>query len=117
MFGSGYQTKQLRLTPGNSLSKQIQSDAGLDRYISYMTGSVTFRFKLLKGKELLFEGITPGGKEFVRDGYRLALPDIRRLVVTDYIGDYGALLIWAAALLFASSACLWLPIRAFFPRR
>jgi len=94
-----------------------QPDAGIDRYISYMTGSVTFRFKLLKGKELLFAGVTQGGEEFVRDGYRLALPDIRRLVVTDYIRDYGVLLIWAVALLFTSSACLWLPIRTFFPRR
>lgn len=92
-------------------------DAGIDRYISYMTGSVPFRFKLLKGKELLFEGITTGGKEIVRDDYRLALPDIRRMVVTDYIGDYGVLLIWAAALFFALSACFWLPIRTFFPRR
>lgn len=92
-------------------------DSGIDRYISYMTGSVTFQFKLLKGKELLFTGIIPAGEEFVRDGYRLAIPDFRRLVVTDYIRDYGVLLIWAAALLFTLSACLWLPIRAFFPRR
>jgi len=94
-----------------------EPDAGIDRYISYMTGRVTFQFKLLKGKELLFAGVTQGGEEFERDGYRLALPDIRRLVVTDYIRDYGVLLIWAVALLFTSAACLWLPIRAFFPRR
>lgn len=94
-----------------------QPDSGVDRYISYMTGSFTFRFKLLKGKDLLFEGSTPGNAEFVRDGYRLALPDIRRMVVTDYIADYGVLMIWIAALLFTAAACLWLPIRAFIPRR
>ena len=94
-----------------------QPDSGIDRYISYMTGSVTFRFKLLKGKDLLFTGITPGGKEFVRDGYSLAIPDIKRLVVTDYISDYGVLLIWAVALFFTAAACIWLPIRVFFPRR
>jgi hypothetical protein len=94
-----------------------EPDAGSDRYISYMTGNVTLQFKLLKGKDLLFTGSARGGGEFVRDGYRLAFPDIRRLVVTDYIGDYGVFLIWAAALLFVTAGCLWLPIRAFFPRR
>lgn len=86
-------------------------------YISYMTGDVTLQFKLLKGKDVLFTGSAPGGGEFVRDGYRLAFPDIRRLVVTDYIGDYGVLFIWGASLLFLAAGCIWLPIRAFFPRR
>jgi hypothetical protein len=90
---------------------------GSDRYISYMTGNATLQFKLLKGKEVLFSGSAPGGGEFVRDGYRLAFPDIRRLVVTDYIGDYGVLFIWAAALFLVVSGCIWLPIRVFFPRR
>jgi hypothetical protein len=53
----------------------------------------------------------------VRDGYRLAIPDIRRLVVTDYISDYGVFFIWVAALLFVAAGGLWLPIRLFFPRR
>ena len=94
-----------------------EPDAGSDRYISYMTGNVTLQFKLLKGKEVLFTGSAPGGGEFVRDGYRLAFPDIRRLVVTDFIGDYGVLFIWAAALFFVLAGCIWLPIRIFFPRR
>ena len=82
-----------------------------------MTGNFALRFKLLKGKEVLFSGNTPAGGEFVRDGYRLALPDIRRLVVTDYIRDYGVLFIWWSGLFFAAALTLWLPIRAFFPRR
>ena len=52
-----------------------------------------------------------------RDGYRLSFLDIRRLVVTDLIRDYGVLFIWAAFLLFGAAACIWLPIRVFFPRR
>lgn len=94
-----------------------EPDVGSDRYISYMTGDVTLQFKVLKGKDVLFSGSAPGGGEFVRDGYRLAFPDIRRLVVTDYIGDYGVLFIWAAFLLFVAAGCIWLPVRAFFPRR
>lgn len=94
-----------------------EPDAGSDRYISYMTESLTLKFKLLKGKEVLFTGSAPGGGEFARDGYRLALPDIRRLVVTDFIGDYGVLFIWWSALFFVVAAIIWLPIRVFFPRR
>ena len=92
-----------------------EPDAGSDRYISYMTGSVTLQFKLLKGKEVLFTGSAPAGGEFVRDGYRLALPDVRRMVVTDFIGDYGVLFIWAAALFFVAAGCLWLPVRVSSP--
>jgi len=115
--------------PGKEASEEIpgspyrivfsipEPDAGSDRYISYMTGNVTLQFKLLKGKDVLFTGSAPGGGEFVRDGYRLAFPDIRRLVVTDYIGDYGVLFIWVAAAFFTGACCIWLPVRAFFPRR
>jgi hypothetical protein len=115
--------------PGKEASEEIpgspyrvvfsipEPDAGSDRYISYMTGNITLQFKLLKGKEIILSGSAPGGGEFVRDGYRLAFPDVRRLVVTDYIGDYGVFFIWTAALLFVAAVSIWLPVRAFFPRR
>ena len=91
--------------------------ANSERYVSYMSGKINLLFKVLKGKEVLFSGSVPAGGEFMRDGYRLALPDVRRLVITDFIGDYGVLLIWAAGLIFATAVSLWLPIRLFFPRR
>jgi hypothetical protein len=94
-----------------------EPDIGKDRYESFITGSITLQFKLLKGNEVLFTGSAPGGGEFARDGYHLAFPDVRRLVVTDFIRDYGVLFIWAAALLLVAAGCIWLPIRAFFPRR
>ena len=94
-----------------------EPETGSDRYLSYMAGTITFRFKLLKGKDMLFSGSVPGGGEFVRDGYRLAIPDVRRLVVTDFINDDGVLFIWWAALLFGVAAILWLPVRVFFPCR
>lgn len=92
-------------------------EGGGDPYLSYMTGNINLRFKLLKGKDILFTGNVPGGGEFVREGFRLALPDVRRLVVTDFITDNGVLFIWWTALLFGASGTLWLPIRVFFPRR
>lgn len=88
-----------------------------DRYISYMAGNIAFRFKLLKGKDVLFTGNVPWRGEFVRDGFRLALPEIRRLVVTDFIDDNGVLFIWWAALFFGAAGALWLPIRVIYPRR
>lgn len=94
-----------------------EPEAGSDRYTSYMTGNVTLRFKLLKGNDSIFTGSIPAGGEFIRDGYRIVFPDIRRLVVTDFIGDYGVFFIWLAALLFGIAGCAWLPIRLFFPRR
>jgi len=83
----------------------------------FITGRVTFLFRLLKGKELLFSGSAPVGGEFVHDGYRLAIPDCKRMVSTDFIRDYGVLMIWTAAVLFLVSGCIWLPVRVFFPRR
>lgn len=94
-----------------------EPEAGSDRYSSFMTDNVTLNFKLLKDKEVIFTGSAPGGGEFVQAGYRLSFPEIRRLVVTDYIGDYGVLFIWGASLFFAAAVALWLPIRFFFPRR
>ena len=88
-----------------------------DRYSSYMSDAITFRFKILKGKDLLFTDTLTGGVEFVRDGFHLALPDVRRLVVTDFIEDNGVLFIWWAALIFAAAGALWLPIRIICPRR
>lgn len=104
-------------TPYRLVFSIPEPDEGSDRYLSYMARKVTLQFKLLKGKDSLFTGAVPGGGEFVREGYRVALPDIRRLVVTDFIGDYGVLFIWAAGLLFLVAGGFWLPIRFFFPRR
>jgi hypothetical protein len=88
-----------------------------DPYLSYMADKKTLRFKLLKGEQLLFTGSAPAGGDYLHDGYRLALPDVRRLVVTDFVGDYGVLFIWAAALIFPAAGLFWLPLRLFFPRR
>ena len=94
-----------------------EPEAGSDRYISYITGNYTLRFKLFKGTDVVFAGSASNGGEFSHDGYQLALPEIRRLVVTDFIRDYGVLFIWGAALLFITAVFIWLPVRLFFPRR
>lgn len=83
----------------------------------YVTGHMTFLFKLLKGKDLLFSGSAPVGGEFAHDGYRVAFPDFRRVVVTDFIMDYGVLMVWTALVLIIVVGIVWLPIRLFFPRR
>jgi hypothetical protein len=83
----------------------------------FVTGRMVFTFKLLKDKEVLFAGNVPGGGAFARDGYRLAFPDFRRMVLTDFIQDYGVQFIWTATFLLGASFLFWLPVRLFFPRR
>ena len=39
------------------------------------------------------------------------------MVLTDFVVDYGVLLIWGAGLLLLLAALVWLPVRLFFPRR
>lgn len=92
----------------------VKPDDGSDPYI---TGRMDFLFKLLKGKDVLFSGSIARGGEFARDGYKLAFPDCRRMVITDFVQDYGVLLIWAAAALLAIALSVWLPVRLFFSRR
>lgn len=83
----------------------------------YTTGLFTIQFKLLKGDVLLISGSAPAGGIFENDGYRLEFPEIRRVVIVDYIRDGGVYLIWLSALLFAISICIWLVVRTIFPRR
>jgi hypothetical protein len=83
----------------------------------YMTGRLAFSFKVLKGGDSLFEGTLPGGGKFSKGGINLAIPDARRMVVTDLVVDYGVLLIWVAGGLFLLAICVWVPIRLFAPRR
>jgi hypothetical protein len=101
-------------SPYRLMLSMASPDDGSDPFV---TGRMTFRFKLLKGKDVLFTEEVTGGGEFARDGYRLAFPDFRRMVLTDFIQDYGVHFIWTATILFVAAFCLWLPIRAFFPRR
>ena len=82
----------------------------------YMTGRMSFQCKLMKGKEVLFTGIIPGGGEYRRDGYRLAIPDCRRMVMTDYVSDPGVYLIMAAAMLFIVSTLITVPAGFAAPR-
>jgi hypothetical protein len=100
-------------TPYRIVLSLAEPDDGSD---PYMTGRMVFMFKLLKEKEVLFTGSAPGGGEFVHDGYRLAFPDSRRLVITDFIRDFGVLLIWIAAILLVVAGSIWLTVRVFFPR-
>ena len=83
----------------------------------YTTGKMVFLFRLLKGKEVVLSGSAPAGGEFAKDGYRLQFPDVRRVVITDFIRDYGVTLIWFAFAVYLVAILLWLPVRLFLPRR
>ena len=83
----------------------------------YMTGSMTFLFKLMRGKDLLLSGRLPEAGTFARDGCRLEIADYRRMVMTDYVTDSGVYLIFAAAVLLLLAATIGLPVRLFIPFR
>ena len=103
--------------PGTPYRLMVTMDEPEDGTDPFVTGQMAFSFKLLKDNKVLFAGSIPGGGEFVRDGYRLAFPDFRRMVITDFIQDYGVLFIWAAGIMLGASLLVWLPIRLCFPRR
>lgn len=103
--------------PGSPYLMEFSMAQPPDGSDPFITGRVTFLFRLLKGKDVLFAGSAPVGGEFVHDGYRLAIPDCRRMVITDFIRDYGVLLVWTASILYLVSGCIWLPVRVFAPRR
>ena len=83
----------------------------------YTTGRMVFQFKLLKAKEVVLTGSAPIGGEFSKDGYRLQFPDARRVVITDFIRDYGVTLIWISFFLYLAAGFCWLPVKVLLPRR
>lgn len=83
----------------------------------YMTGRMSFRFKVMKGPDLVLEGSVPSGEEFAKNGIRFAIADARRMVITDFVVDFGVLLIWMAGGVFCLALLTWLPLRLLFPRR
>lgn len=107
-------TVEVPETPYRIVASLLPAEDGSDPYV---TGRMAFRFKVLREKQVVFEGSAPSGGEAAGNGYRLSLPDSRRLVITDFIRDYGVLLIWAASVMFIVAFCLWLPVRLFLPRR
>jgi len=127
-LASGYEDHAILniYPPGKEASLQIPespyrlmlslagTDDGSDPFV---TGHMVFIFKLLKDKDVVFSGKVPGGGEFSRDGYHLYFPDFRRMVITDFIRDYGVLFIWTAFILLGASVLFWLPVRIFIPRR
>lgn len=107
-------TEAIAGTPYRLVISLVKPDDGSDPYI---TGRFSFLFKVLNGKEVLCAGSAPSGGVFVNNGYRLEFPVSRRLVMTDFIEDYGVYLIWASALFFLLACAVWAPIRLWFPRR
>jgi len=101
-------------SPYRIIFSLVPPDDGSD---PYMTGRMSFLFKLLKGKDVVLTGKAPAGGEFSQEGYSLSFPDARRLVITDFIRDPGVYLIWSSMMLFIVAGCIWAPVKIFSPRR
>uniref|UniRef100_C6E615 ResB-like domain-containing protein n=1 Tax=Geobacter sp. (strain M21) TaxID=443144 RepID=C6E615_GEOSM len=83
----------------------------------YITGRITLQFRVLKEDRQVFAGSAPVGGGAGGNGYSVAFPACRRMVVADFVQDAGVPLIWSAALLFGLALCYWLPVRLWSPRR
>jgi hypothetical protein len=103
--------------PGTPYRLNVTLEKPGDGTDPYTTGRMNFQFKILNGNDVLYRDSMPSGGEFARDGYRLAFPDARRMVLTDYIGDRGIYLVAASSLLYLCAVLLFAPIRAMTPRR
>lgn len=93
---------------------QMAPGEGADPYAS---GEFTLQFRLLKGEAQVFAGSVPVGGEAAGAGYRVALPEFRRVVITDFVQDGGVPLIWSAGVLFLLALCWFLPVRLALPRQ
>ncbi|MBJ6802753.1 hypothetical protein [Geomonas propionica] len=83
----------------------------------YASGRITLQFRVLKGESQVFAGSAPLGGETSGGGYRVALPEFRRVVVTDFVQDAGVPLIWSAVALLLWSLCWFVPVRLLRPRQ
>jgi hypothetical protein len=83
----------------------------------FLSGKFVLNAKLFRGEEPVAEGRLPVGGALERNGFRVAVPEVRQLVQTDFIRDSGVLLIWLAAALFAAAVPLALLILLLAPRR
>ncbi|GFO70459.1 hypothetical protein GMLC_40380 [Geomonas limicola] len=103
--------------PDTGYRLRFSLQAPADGSDPYSTGKLVINFKLLKGAAEVAAGTLASGGEFARDGYRLALLDARRVVVTDLIKDRGVVPIWLAGAFFLLALCYWVTVRLLGPRR
>ncbi|WP_224963412.1 hypothetical protein [Geomonas subterranea] len=109
--------KEDSLKVPNSPYRFIFQMAAGDGPDPYATGQLTLQFRLLKGDTQVFAGSAPTGGEAAGSGYRVALPEFRRVVITDFVRDGGVPLIWSAGILFLLSLCWFVPVRLALPRQ
>jgi hypothetical protein len=93
---------------------QLAPEQGGDPYRS---GNFVLQFRLLNQEAQILTGSVRVGGAASEKGYQLALPEARRMVVTDFVYDPGVPLIWGAGIALLLSLAWWLPVRLFFPRQ
>lgn len=105
---------QLAGTPYRISFRLLETQSGEDPYV---TGAFSFSFRIEKAGQVVAQGTVPAGGAFSGNGFRLALPDARRIVTADFVRDPGVPLIWLAFLLLPLSLLVYLPVRLLNPRR
>ena len=84
---------------------------------TYANGKFIFMVRVEKGGAAVADLTVPAGSAAHRDGFIVAVPEVKRMVATDFIRDRGVTLIWLSFVCF-TAALLWsLPVRILAPRR
>jgi hypothetical protein len=83
----------------------------------FRSGRMTLNFRILNGDRQAAAGSVGVGQAFNGNGFRLAFPEFRRVVVTDLVRDHGVIPIWAGVFALGAGLLLWLALRIFSPRR
>lgn len=101
-------------TPYRLVFRLADTPAGIDPYVG---GAFTFLVRVEKGGGSVAELTVPAGSAAHRDGFIVAIPEVKRMVATDFIRDNGVILIWCSFICFAAALLWFLPVRLFLPRR
>lgn len=83
----------------------------------FITGRFVFRFRIERDGREVAAGRVPSGGTWAGKGLTLAVPDVKKFVVTDFVRDFGVPLIWGALGLLFLAIVTFPPVRLFLPRR
>ncbi|WP_243372301.1 hypothetical protein [Geotalea sp. SG265] len=83
----------------------------------YSSGKYELQFRVVKDKAAVAEGTVPLGSTVTRNGYTLAFPNAKRIVMTDLVRDRGLSFIWWSGLCMLVAVAVYMPVRLLAPRR
>ena len=106
-------TAEFRGTPYKIWFSLESPPSGADPLVS---GEIVLVFRVVREGKTLFEGSLPAGGSFSKDGFTLAVPQVRRVLATDFVYDPGLVFLWLAFSLLTAGLLCGGALRLFAPR-